>query len=496
MRRGEPRWYYEISDSEWSEIFNKVFGRQREDLVLLRGGTVVSLDANIGDFDVGDVLIRGSDIVDVAPDLSSAVTSEDALVVDLKGMIVMPGLVDGHRHCWQNQFRGLIVDASIGEYMATVHAGFAKAYDPEDMYVGNMVTTLGLLDCGVTTVLDFSHNTRSPAHTDAVFRSYKQAGIRAVHASSAPSAGEWDQHWPMDLERIRDAYHDPRGLTTVRMGLVEMRPWPLEKMVDHGRKLGLAITMDGVCGGFSGEVEKLGRAGLLGSDVTLIHLAGISEEAWTFIKSAGVRVTLATTSDEQIGLGDGISPVQQALDLGIRPSLSGDVEVSLAADMFTQMRHALTTQRMHQTQMAYSGAVDRPSYIKNRDVLEMCVCQGAIDLGLGDVVGSLTPGKRADIVCIAAWEFSNLPLNHAIGTIVQGADRSSVRHVIVNGVPRKWNGRVLGQDIAALRRIAAASRDKIANLAGFKYTPANPYRPVETPELAAAAAMLRGGARR
>jgi cytosine/adenosine deaminase-related metal-dependent hydrolase len=486
------RWYYDVSSGEWNETLKKLLSRSCDDLVLLRGGTVVTLDSAIGDFDVGDVLLRGNQILDVSPDLSAAAAQGNALVVDLKGMIVMPGLVDGHRHCWQNQFRGLIVDASIGEYMATVHAGFAKAYDPEDMYAGNMVTMSGLLDCGVTTVLDFSHNTRSAAHTDAVFQAYKAAGIRAVHASSAPSAGEWDQHWPMDLERIRDTYHDPKGLTTVRMGLVEMRPWPLEKMVQHARTLGLGITMDGVCGGFTSEVEKLGRANLLGPDVTLIHLAGITEEAWGLMRQAGVKVTLATTSDEQIGLGDGISPVQKSLDLGIRPSLSGDVEVSLAPDMFTQMRHALTTQRMHQTQMAFKGSVERPAYIRNRDVLEMCVCQGAIDVGLGDAIGSLTPGKFADIICIAAWEFSNLPLNHAIGTIVQGTDRSTIHHVLVGGSPRKWNGRIVGQDINELRRMASASRDKIAKLAGFDYTPTDPYKPVETPELAVVAGWLRG----
>ena len=142
---------------------------------------------------------------------------------------------------------------------------------------------------------------------------------------------------------------DPDGLTTVRMGFVEMRPWPLEKMVMHARSLGLSITIDGVCGEFCSEVEKLGDANLLGPDITLIHLSGITERAWKMIQDNGVRVTLATTSDEQIGLGNGLSPVQEALDLGIRPSLSSDVEVSLAADMFTQMRHALSTQRMLQT---------------------------------------------------------------------------------------------------------------------------------------------------
>jgi cytosine/adenosine deaminase-related metal-dependent hydrolase len=489
MTRTPLRSYFDVPDAELADQLRKLQTRGPEDLVLLRGATVVTLDAELGDFDQGDVLLRGDRIEAVGADLGEA--AGNAVVLDLAGMIVMPGLVDAHRHCWQNQFRGLIVDASIGEYMATVHAGFAKAYEPEDMYAGDLITTLGLIDAGVTTVLDLSHNSRSSAHTDAVFRAYAQAGIRAVHASSAPSAGEWDQQWPLDLERIRDTYHRPDGLTTVRMGLVEMRPWPLEKMVGYARDLGLGMTFDGVAGDFCRDVEVLGRQGLLGPDFAVIHCSGITEEAWQLMADSGTAATLATTSDEQIGLGNGISAVQEALDHGIRPSLSGDVEVALAADMFTQMRHALTTQRMHQTQRAYDGQIPRPAYITNRDVLEMCAVQGAIDVGLGDVAGTLTPGKFADLVCVAAAEFSNLPLNNAVGTIVQGTDRSTVRHVLIGGQPRKWNGELVDQDLPGLRDLAVRSRDRIAEKAGFVYTPTRPYQPVETEELAAFADSMR-----
>jgi hypothetical protein len=162
VRDHEDRWYYDVTDSEWPTQLDAPLQRRGDGFVLLRGGSVITLDKELGDFDRGDILVKGNRILRVGADLSGAAADSNAIVIDVKGMIVMPGLVDGHKRCWQNLFRGLIVDASIGEYMATVHAGFAKAYDPEDMFVGDMVTTLGLLDCGVTTVLDFSHNTRSP----------------------------------------------------------------------------------------------------------------------------------------------------------------------------------------------------------------------------------------------------------------------------------------------------------------------------------------------
>jgi 5-methylthioadenosine/S-adenosylhomocysteine deaminase len=454
--------------------------------VLLRGATVVTMDAGIGDLAAGDLLIQGSRIEAVSPDLR-ATAGPGTIIVDLKGMILMPGMVDGHRHCWQNQFRHLIVDAGIDEYIAMTHGSTALHYRPDDMYAGDLVTLLGAVDSGVTCVLDFSHNSRSREHSDAVFQAYRDSGARAVHVSAPPNAGSWEEHFPADLPRLRDAYcrgADP--LTTVRMGIDLRRVRPVADLMSYARDNGFAITFDGVMGPpSSAEVEEIGKAGRLGPDVTLVHCTDMSGEAWRLIADSGTRVTLAPTSDEQLGLADGIPPIQQALDAGIRPSLSVDVEIALSSDMFTQMRCVLLTQRMHATQRRYRGDAQAPEFISNRDVLDSATAQGAVDVGLGEQIGSLTPGKQADIVAIQAEEINNLPLNNAIGTIVQGTDTRNVDTVFVGGRLRKWRGELVGADIDRVRQLAYESRDYLAARAGFTVNPVEPppRREIQDPYL-------------
>jgi cytosine/adenosine deaminase-related metal-dependent hydrolase len=245
--------------------------------------------------------------------------------------------------------------------------------------------------------------------------------------------------------------------------------------MSYARDNGFAITFDGVMGPpSSDEVEDIGRAGALGPDVTLVHCTDMSAEAWRHIAGSGARVTLAPTSDEQLGLADGIPPVQRALDSGVRPSLSVDVEISLSSDMFTQMRCVLATQRMHATQRRYRGDTSAPAFITNRDVLDFATAQGAADVGLGDQIGTLTPGKQADIVAIRAEEINNLPLNNAIGTIVQGTDTRNVDTVFIGGKLRKWRGELIGADINRVRRLAYESRDYLTARAGFAVNPVEP----------------------
>ena len=460
------RRYHEVPDAEWASLRDQLTRPDPRRRVLLRGAVVVSMDPEIKDLAEGDVLIEGSTIKAVGRDLSAAAGDGQAVSVEMGGMILIPGLVDGHRHSWQNQFRRLIVDADLPTYMATTHGGMALHYRPQDMYVGDLVTMLGAIDSGVTSILDFSHNTRTAAHSDAVFKAYQETGIRAVHASAPPNAGAWDEHWPEDLKRLRDSFTSP--LTSVRLAIDFRRPRPAAELIAFARANGLSITFDGVLGPASSrEMEELGRDGLLAPDVTVIHATDMADAVWQHFKDAGIGVTLAPTSDEQIGLSGGTPPIQKALDFGIRPSLSVDVEVSLATDMFSQMRCILATQRMQSAALRYRGETP-PAWVTNRDVLEFATVQGARHIGLARRVGSLTPGKEADIVAIRAEDVNNLPLNNAIGTVVQGADTRSVDIVLIAGQPKKWRGEMLGVDLDRVRSLAEESRDYLAAKCGWE----------------------------
>jgi cytosine/adenosine deaminase-related metal-dependent hydrolase len=438
---------------------------------LLRGGTVLTLDAELGRLDAGDVLVSGGRIAAVAPHIADV--PPETVVVDATDCIVTPGFVDGHRHCWQGSLRRLAVDADLAKYLAITHDGIARHYRPDDMYVGNRVALTGALDAGFTTVLDLSHNTRSRAHADAVFEAYRDTGIRAVHASAPPNAYEWEEHWPDDLGRLREIA-EAEPLVTLRMAIDMRRVRPVEELMGIARSLGLAITMDGVMGpGSAQELTWLGERGLLGPDVTLVHATGLDESAWQQIERAGVRIVLATTSDEQLSLAGGVPPIQRALDTGRKPGLSVDVEICLAGDAFTQMRATLLTQRMLAVMRRTAGE-PQPEMLSNADLLEMATMSGAGAVGLEDRVGSITAGKEADLLVIYGQGVNSVPGGNPVGVVVQGVDRADIRAVFVGGTLRKWDGDVLGVDLADLRARAEASRDRVLAAAGFRLGPDGP----------------------
>jgi 5-methylthioadenosine/S-adenosylhomocysteine deaminase len=168
--------------------------------LLIKGGMVLSMDPVVGDLARGDLLIEGDRILAIGTGLDA----EGADIIDATDMIVMPGFVDSHRHAWEGQLRRIDPNSpTLLDYLNSTHFSFATHYRPEDMYVGNLLTALGALDSGITTVVDNSHNARSPAHSDASVDALEDAGIRAVYAPGRPLAGHWAQHWPQDLARLK-----------------------------------------------------------------------------------------------------------------------------------------------------------------------------------------------------------------------------------------------------------------------------------------------------
>ncbi|MEV8195450.1 MULTISPECIES: amidohydrolase family protein [Rhodococcus] len=441
--------------------------------ILLTGGAVVTMDPTIPDLDTGDVLLTGSRIAAIGTDLRSdpehGATATAALVLDTRGSIVSPGFVDTHRHAWEAQLRRSIPDvADLGEYVTSTLAGIAPNYAPEDMYIGTRLAALTALDSGITTMLDFSHNSRSSAHSDAALNALIDTGIRGVHASMGPHFGQWDHQWPADMSRLVNDFHGAAGgLVTVRLAALstdEIAGPTIAygpELAALARDLGVWTSIDAVFGMPSSEaILRWARMGILDPNLTLIHSTGLTPEAWTAMADAGVTVALAPTSDAQIGLDTAVPAVDEALAAGIRPGLSIDVEVALASDMFTQMRTLHAIQRMRATNAAY-GTEETRNRITTHDVLDFATLQGAHANALGHVTGSLTPGKDADLLIVRADDVNNMPLNDVVGTLVLGSDTRNIDTVLVAGNPRKWAGSLIGEDIDALREDVIRSRDTI-----------------------------------
>lgn len=444
--------------------------------VLLKGATVLTMDPEVGDFPSGDLLIEGNRIAAVAPSLAEAAKDGAAHVVDVAGHILIPGFQDTHRHCWQNQLRRLIPDCDDNSaYLAVTHEWVGFSYRPHDIYVGNLISALGCIDAGITCVLDFFHNPRTPEHTDAAIRAMKEVGIRGVHASCGVLAGRWDHNWPGDLQRIRDTHFSSSDqLLSLRLGVIaaDFAGATItlnEEKVQLARRLGIPLISDGVVGEHATKkILRLANAGLLGPDVTFIHCLDLSDAAWQRIADYGVGVSIPTTSDATIGIWESVPAVQKALDFGIRPSLSVDVEVVLGPDMFTQMRTLLNIQRMLTFQRRYHGDKKFPAPLTVKDMLELATVQGARVNGVLDVSGTLTPGKRADIVAISANDWNTLPLNNAFGTVVTAADTRNVQMVMIDGVLKKWGRQIIGYDLSTVRRLVEESRDFVLSTAGYE----------------------------
>ncbi len=236
--------------------------------MLLKGGTIVSMDPKVGDFVKGDVLIQGKKIAAVAGELKAPAQAQ---VIDASNTIVIPGFIDAHRHSWEGQLRRIIPNGAINAYMATTHQGFARYYRPHDMYVGNLITALGCVDAGITCIIDNSHNSRSSAHSDAAIQALFDSGIRGVHASGAPQNGDWDKQWPQDLARIQKQFFaSDDQLVTLRMFSGLSR-----ENFALARRLGIRITTES--NGGAQVMTEFWNEKLLGPDNTYNHCNGFTE---------------------------------------------------------------------------------------------------------------------------------------------------------------------------------------------------------------------------
>jgi len=283
-----------------------------------------------------------------------------------------------------------------------------------------------------------------------------------------PHFGDWDGQWPADLTRLKDTYFaSDNQLLTLRLATLataEIAGPDLaygERLARVARDLGIGVSVDAVFGTPSSDaILGWAKEGLLGPDVSLIHCTGLTAPAWQAMADTGAAVSLAPTSDAQIGLESAIPAIDEALAAGIHPGLSIDVEVALASDMFTQMRALHAIQRMRAVNGTYR-TTETPARIGVRDVLDFATLAGARSIGLGDVTGSLTPGKQADLLVVHAEDLNNMPLNDPIGTLVLGSDPRNIDAVLIAGQVRKWAGTVLDVDLAELRQDVHGSRDRV-----------------------------------
>jgi len=436
---------------------------------LCKGCALLSMEVAVGNFPVGDVLFEGSKILEIGPSIAAG----DAAVIDAAGMIVMPGFIDTHHHQFETALRSLLPDAilvndgrpeSAANYYEWMLQKFSVLYRPEDVYISELFGGIAKIDAGVTPVMDVSKIHHSPEHSDAAIAALSAAGRRAVFGYFE---GWGDaSKYPGDARRIKAEHFasDDQLLTMVMGGEIYL-PFHEEAWA-IGRELNIPIALH-VVGTFGMQptFDGLAMAGKFGPDNIFIHMTGMSDMAWKAAADAGAHVSLSVPIEMQMRHGE--PPLQKVLDPGIQPSLSTDVECTMTADMFTQMRSAITLQRMIANERALRGE-DYPRLLSAMDVLRFATVEGARGLKLEHKTGSLTPGKQADIILLDATAINVAPLNHVPGAVVTLMERSNVSTVICAGQVRKWQGSLLGHDVEKLRRELEQSRDYLFEKAGVE----------------------------
>ena len=434
---------------------------------LISGGTVVTVDQALDDLPRGDVLVEDGAIVEVAPRIDAA----DAERIDAADCLVLPGLVDTHRHTWQALFRNIASDWTLAHYFTGLHGTLSGLYRPEDTYAGNLIGALEALDGGITTLLDWSHNLNTPEHTDAAVDAVVESGARVVFGH-----GGGHRHWqPVsslphpadDVRRLREGRLSsddalvtlclaPRGNQFATMEVTE-EDWALAD------ELGIRISChfgDGEWGK-GRPVAALAERGLLGPTMTFVHCNTLADDELELM--AGHGCTASISPDIELQMGHGWPATGRLLDAGIRPSLSIDVCCSNGGHLFGTMRATIGTERGFDNERARDGgeASVAEMELTCRDVLEFATIEGARACGMDDRIGSLTPGKRADVIVVRADGFGMTPLNNPVGAFVYNAHPGLVETILVDGRVVKRDGKLVDVDQARVRRLAVESRDDI-----------------------------------
>ncbi len=440
---------------------------------LIRGGHVMSMDPQVGDFVEADVLVDGKKIAAVGPNLHVP----DAGVIDARGRIVMPGFVDTHHHQFETALRSFLADGLLFNdgkphgtinYFEFILGKFAPVYRPWDVYINELFGGLSQIDAGVTTVHDISQIHHSPEHSDAAIQGLADAGRRGVFGYFESAGAVPGNQYPQDARRIKNQFFSSTNqLLTMFMGGEIYLPG-FDLAWDIGRELGIPIAAHIVGSfGMGPTFDTLAAANQFGPDNLFIHMTGMSDMSWQKVKEAGAGVSLAVPIE--MIMRHGMPPILKTLEMGIPPSLSVDVECTLTADMFTQMRTCMALQRAFINQMALDtgNPPGLPELLTTRDVLRFATMEGAKDLKLDHKIGSLTPGKEADIILLVAEAINVAPLNVVPGAVVSLMERSNVETVIVAGKVLKWKGHLLNVDLRRLRRQLEASRDFLFEAAGI-----------------------------
>ncbi|MFE2427865.1 amidohydrolase family protein [Streptomyces sp. NPDC059373] len=439
--------------------------------LLITGGYVVTLDPETGDVPQGDVLIKNGRIASVG--VVSLDEARGAQVIHAEGRLVIPGMVDSHRHVWQGALGGSAGDASLLGYVGRVVEKIAPGFTEDDIYAGTLWGSLQALSSGVTTIADWSHNLQGVGYAAANVRALHDSGIRGIflYGGPGPNAaaflGRPPQRHPEDARHVRNELFPDGTSGRLRMGMALRGPaftTPEATVEDFAfaRELGLPISVHVGMAGFPDSVETLHRHGLLGPDVNYAHANRLTEREFDLLAETGGSIAISATVETLMALGT-YPATGSALRHGIPAGLSVDTTTSSGVDLFSEMRMALAAERSRANKQAvarHEAVMDVE--LDQRDMLHLATTGGARAWHLDDEIGTLTVGKQGDIVVVDMRAPHLDGFGDPVSTMVFGAGAADVETVIVGGKVVKKDGQLVGPYAETARDLMKQSRTRIA----------------------------------
>ena len=454
--------------------------------VVFRNGIVITVDTP-GVLPKADVLVVGDTIEAVGPDLA---VPEGTLEIDASGGILMPGMIDTHRHMWQTALRGYGGDWALSQYFVFYYLQHGEVFRPEDIYAGNLLSALESVDTGVTTTLDWSHALRTPEYADAALQAFDEIPGRFVLGYGNYLGAPWE--WTADPAFRAWVDNFPR---TDRVGLQiafdvpDSEDFPELAAFQYARDNGIRVTTHAGVWGATTDVglDNMYKAGVMTDQLTYVHSASLSADSYHKIAATGGTVSVATESEQSAG--QGYPSTWEIRKYGIPASLSMDTSVWWSADYFSAMRATLSSDRSRDHLEAHRvGETVNVNRMRAEDVIWMATMGGAKSLGMEDKIGSITPGKKADLLLIKNDQSPAMtPILNPTAHVVYQAGTADIHTVVIDGRVVKYDGKRIGLDLAPVRDTVAKSVEYVRGQLGEQaweegmHPPLNPDEPIDNP---------------
>ncbi|GLW09295.1 amidohydrolase [Microtetraspora sp. NBRC 13810] len=422
--------------------------------VVFRDGLVLTMDDRRSVLPGADVLVVGERIRAVGHRLE---VPEGTLEIDAGDGIVMPGMVDTHRHLWQTAMRGYGADWTLTQYFVWYYLEWGRVFRPQDIHAGNVLGAVEALDAGVTTTVDWSHGLRTVEHADAAVDALEAVPGRFVLAYGNIQQGPWE--WsatPEFRDFVSRRMHGGGDMLGFQMAFdVTGDPaFPERAAFEVARDLGVPVTTHaGVWGATNDDgIRLMYDHGFMTPQTVYVHAATLTADSYNRIAATGGSVSVSTESEQSAG--QGYPPTWRLRRHGIPVSLSMDTSVWWSGDLFSAMRATLGADRSREHMEAHAGqGTVTHCHLRAEDVVEWATRGGARTLGLDSAIGSLEPGKKADVVLIKNDRSPVMfPLLNPYGHVAFQAQRGDVHTVMVDGRVVKHEHRLLGVDLARARR--------------------------------------------